>query len=343
MKNSTSSEGFDPKAIVSKYGNGITPLLFVFLFMIVGVTLLLLIRAATPTANLESENGFVNSPATKVTDDSASADTAIKFGPAITPPPPTPQPPTTNNPPGTLIYKDDFEGRGQTISNGTIINTSNGYPQNPNSSVPPVGWYPYGQQQSSFVLPQFDSSKKISGNYSGHFGIRNQGSADNQEYTGGSYYMYRNDNNPADKMHAYFWWRFDSGMSAGGGNCALYSAWTTVQNDLTYLRFYGTGQTTGVIKWQAADNFQTSSPTATLNADTWYRMESTVDTDTDMGYLTVRDTSGKQISYIEYRIEASSEIRMFEFGALTARPYYDFPSAPGGGAFTYDDFQLNRN
>ncbi len=155
--------------------------------------------------------------------------------------------------------------------------------------------------------------------------------------------MYRNDGNPSRKLHAHFWWRFDSGMSAGQGNCALYSAWSTVQNDLTYLRFYGTGASTGQIRWQAGDTFQTSAPTATLQADTWYKLETTVDTDTDMAHLAIKSATGTPLGSIQYRMESSDGMRMFEFGALTARPYTAFPSTPGGGAFWYDDFQLYRN
>ncbi len=58
--------------------------LFVVTFVVVGVFWLIVSHAATPTAAVELENGTLALPATKVTDTSASANGAIKFGAAST-------------------------------------------------------------------------------------------------------------------------------------------------------------------------------------------------------------------------------------------------------------------
>src|SRR5882757_5535845 len=65
------------KSLSGKY----LPLLaVVVVFGGLGTALLLTSHAATPTANLEAENGIVSSAATKVSDTTASGDQAVKFG-----------------------------------------------------------------------------------------------------------------------------------------------------------------------------------------------------------------------------------------------------------------------
>lgn len=51
----------------------------VLVFALIGVILLVSTRAATPTANVEIENGTVTSPATKTADSGASGGNAVKF------------------------------------------------------------------------------------------------------------------------------------------------------------------------------------------------------------------------------------------------------------------------
>jgi len=54
--------------------------LFVALFAFVGASILLISKAATPTANLEPENGTVNQNASVITDATASGGKYVKFG-----------------------------------------------------------------------------------------------------------------------------------------------------------------------------------------------------------------------------------------------------------------------
>lgn len=66
--------------------NNTKMLLFVFAFAAIGVVLLIVTKAATPTASFESEGGTVTAPATRITDASASGGSALRFGAGTAPP-----------------------------------------------------------------------------------------------------------------------------------------------------------------------------------------------------------------------------------------------------------------
>lgn len=61
--------------------------LFGLSFAVVGVFAVLVTRAATPTASFEAESGTKTAAISTVTDSAASAGSAVKFTPAVTPPP----------------------------------------------------------------------------------------------------------------------------------------------------------------------------------------------------------------------------------------------------------------
>ncbi len=64
-------------------------------FALIGSIIYMNTRASTPFIALESENGTLTSPATKVSDTTASAGSAIKFGQTSTSPPNSPSPTCT--------------------------------------------------------------------------------------------------------------------------------------------------------------------------------------------------------------------------------------------------------
>ncbi len=80
MKNNavTKYQTFINKGLLQKW----TPMLLVaVVFGMVGAYVLISSRAATPVASLEGEMGTVSSPATKISDTTASGGQAVKFGP----------------------------------------------------------------------------------------------------------------------------------------------------------------------------------------------------------------------------------------------------------------------
>lgn len=94
---------------------------FASVFALLGIVLLLNTHAATPTASIEPENAAITSPASTVSDASASGGAAIKFaavggscaaGEIGTPPNcyPTPPAPLANGKQWKVIFNDDFNG-----------------------------------------------------------------------------------------------------------------------------------------------------------------------------------------------------------------------------------------
>ncbi len=57
-------------------------LVFVLLFAVIGTSLLLFTKAATPSVSLEAESGSLTQPATKISDSGASSGQAVQFGDA---------------------------------------------------------------------------------------------------------------------------------------------------------------------------------------------------------------------------------------------------------------------
>ena len=71
---------------LTKYSKTVRPAVFILTTIIIGIVLIVLTRAATPTSSLESESGAITGRASQVTDTSASKGKAIKFnGQAATP------------------------------------------------------------------------------------------------------------------------------------------------------------------------------------------------------------------------------------------------------------------
>lgn len=116
-----------PKKIrqLNKYTQ-LKPVLFVLAFAIVGVTVLLLTRAAGPFASVETENASL-SGATQVSDTNASGGSYLQFGSGTVTPPPPPSPvPTTFPSASTTGVKGAGISYSQLKASGSFSVTTNG-------------------------------------------------------------------------------------------------------------------------------------------------------------------------------------------------------------------------
>ncbi|HEX8390528.1 MAG TPA: family 16 glycosylhydrolase [Candidatus Saccharimonadales bacterium] len=117
-------------------------------FGIIGVLRQLLSNAATPAASFEGEAGSETSPATEVTDASASAGKAIKFGTSTT------QPPVTG---WTPLYSTEFQNLTGWSVRDEAQNNDNS--RNIAANVVPAsvaggkGLKIYGKRQSGYAVP----------------------------------------------------------------------------------------------------------------------------------------------------------------------------------------------
>ncbi len=68
------------KKLFSKHQTRLKPTLFVAVFALIGVTALIITKAATPTASFEVESGSIATGACSVNDTGASGGSAVKFG-----------------------------------------------------------------------------------------------------------------------------------------------------------------------------------------------------------------------------------------------------------------------
>ena len=94
--------------------------IFTVLFALLGATLLIISKAATPVFSVEPENGTIQSPATSINDATASGAKVVKFASTTSSGDPKPVGyGQTNGPSGTwnLKLNDNFDG--------TTLNTSN--------------------------------------------------------------------------------------------------------------------------------------------------------------------------------------------------------------------------
>ncbi len=94
--------------------------IFIVLFALIGATLLIISKAATPSLSIEPETGQIQTPATSINDTTASGSKAVAFGAA--PPSGDPKPAgygQEKGPSGTwnLKLNDNFDG--------TTLNTAN--------------------------------------------------------------------------------------------------------------------------------------------------------------------------------------------------------------------------
>lgn len=90
----------------------IKPIFFASLVALVGVATLFATKAATPTASIQPESGTISSPATNVSNSSASGGRLVKFNAATTPPTNDVQPPIAADSGKTWrsTFSEDFDG-----------------------------------------------------------------------------------------------------------------------------------------------------------------------------------------------------------------------------------------
>lgn len=96
--------------------NHVFALLFVTVFATTGIVWVLASHALTPTAKIEPELSTITTPATVVTDTSASAGKAIKFG-------------AKTSGSGTLVWSDEFNGTALDTSKWIVVTGTEGHSQ----------------------------------------------------------------------------------------------------------------------------------------------------------------------------------------------------------------------
>lgn len=291
----------------------------VVVFVGAGVVLSRLSGAAPMFFALEPEAGTF-AGAARVYDSTASGGSAVRFS-AATPAVPTPS--------RASILNELFDGRGQAIGNGTLMNASNSFAQI-NAPVTVTGFYvndrnSYTNAPNSAVLPAFDGSRKVSGSYSGRFGLHSVG----RTTRGGSFYHYHI-SSPKPVIHTKFWWQFDTAMGNAGGTPALATYRTGYSGQqLTYLRF-GAGRN---LYWQHAGNWTNSSSNYQYQPGVWYRVGIEINANTDQSILEVKNTDGVTVQRTVYPIPNVSQVGFFEFGALQG----ELQRYTSTGNFWYDD------
>ncbi len=253
--------------------------------------------------------------------------TVYAYDPTVTGTPTPPPSPIQAN-----ILNEDFEGRGQTANNGTLLNATNSFAQI-NSSIPVAGFYVNDQNSytgapNSNVLPAFDTSRKVSGTKSAKFSLQSVG----RNTGGGSFYHYYI-NNPKPTIHTKLWWQFDSSMGIASGYPALATFRSTYSGQgLTYLRF-----TSGRnLQWQNAGDWSTVGGSYQYQPDTWYEIDMQVNTTQNQSILTVRNTTGSILQQTTHSIPDVSQIGFFEFGALQGA----LQNYTTLGSFWFDDVKV---
>jgi hypothetical protein len=230
------------------------------------------------------------------------------------------------------IMNDDFEGRGQTANNGTLLNATNSFAQI-NSSIPVAGFYvndrnSYTDAPSNTVLPAFDTSRKVSGTRSARFSLQSVG----RNTGGGSFYHY-NITTPRPNIHTKFWWQFDTNMGNARGNPALATFRSSYSGQgLTYLRFTPDRN----LQWQNAGNWSTNGGNFQYQPGAWYQVEIQINTTLNQSILVVRNASGTIVQQTTHTIPDVSQVGFFEFGALQG----SLQNYTSVGSFWFDDVQV---
>jgi hypothetical protein len=224
-------------------------------------------------------------------------------------PSPAPNPtPTSAN-----ILNETFEGRGQSISNGTKINGDNTFARLNYEGIPVSGFCIYDMSpcytdQFDQALPAFDSSVKISGQYSGKFSITSVG----RDIQAGSFYHQSFDRTTT--AYARFWWRFDDAMANAGGNPSL----------MHWRGDYGQGPQYADIRLGASKTLNLSNHDGSggvngsyqYAANTWYDVSLELDGPSGLSRLVVRDQQGNQLQDTTHYYQSGGDIGFIEFGVL---------------------------
>ncbi len=225
------------------------------------------------------------------------------------PNPTTPPPPASD---ANILY-ETFEGRGQGVSNGTIIDGSNTFAKLNYGGIPVAGYCIYDLSPcysvpDNRVLPAFDSAVKFSGQYSARFSILSVG----RDTQAGSFYHQSFDR--TNSAYARFWWRFDQNMANAGGNPSL----------IHWRGDYGLGPQYADVRLGGGRTLNLSNHNGSggvdgnyqYSADTWYDVSLELQGPSGMSRLVVRDQQGNQLQDTTHYYEAGGNIGFMEFGVL---------------------------
>jgi len=217
--------------------------------------------------------------------------------------------PTAINGTTANIFTENFDGRGQTISNGTFVTSTNSFARI-DQNIPPTGYvdwngnYYTGLNQDG--MPRFSTVSKT-GTYSMRAGLVSQG----EGVFGGSFYHYSMDT--VEPIVYFDWWyRFDNVTAQAAQNGSTPGLWLARPN------------------WS---NFDTQTPRLSLDRNlnlsqggawgaysmspnTWYKMSSVINCPANKITTTIRDANGNWLDAIESNTGGVWGVGFIEFGAL---------------------------
>ena len=231
------------------------------------------------------------------------------------------------------MFSDDMEGRGRTITEGTLLDGQNSYARI-DQAIPPAGFILSDSSGNNYYSgfneqgkPRFTSTRK-NGSWAMKCGLVNGGAG---QY-GGAFYHYSADW-AAPIVYFNWWYRFDS-MTAqaaqNGSNPGLWLArpnWANFDAQTPHLRL-GSGLT---LEQGSAVGSYAMSP------NTWYKMESVINGAVGTSTTTIKNAAGAVLDTIEDWWTPIGNIGFIEFGAL----WCDMSAFTSIGYVFWDDVQMS--
>jgi hypothetical protein len=226
---------------------------------------------------------------------------------------PNPNPNPNPTPSNANILNETFDGRGQGVSNGTLINGSNSYARLNYQGIPVAGFCIYDQSPcystaDNRMLPAFDSSVKVSGEYSARFSIASVG----RPTQAGSFYHQSFDRTTS--AYARFWWRFDDAMANAGGNPSLIHWRGDYGQGPQYANIrFGANRTLNLYNHLDSNGVE---GTYQYSANTWYDVSLELQGPSGLSRVIVRDQQGNQLQDTTHYYQSGGDIGFIEFGVL---------------------------
>lgn len=231
------------------------------------------------------------------------------------------------------MFSDDFEGRGRTIANGTLLDTQNSYARI-DQAIPAAGFILGDESGNNYYSgvneqgkPRFTTTAK-NGTYAMRCGLVNAGAG---QY-GGSFYHYYADT-PAPIVYFNWWYRFDA-MTAqaaqNGSNPGLWLArpnWANFDAQTPHLRL------SVDLTLEQGDAYGTYA----MSQNTWYKMESVINGVLGTSTTTIRNAAGTLLDTIVSNWTPVGNIGFIEFGAL----WCDMSAFTSIGYSYWDDVQMS--
>jgi hypothetical protein len=234
------------------------------------------------------------------------------------------------------IMTEGFDGRGQSITNGTQLNGTNSFAAI-NYAPPVAGFYvndvnSYSAAPNSSVLPAFDSTQKVTGSYSGRFSLQTVG----RTTKGGSYY-HKYFTPTTTTLYMNFWWKFDANMGSAGGDPSLVH-WRgdySTGPQYGHLRFNSSRK----LAWANASDVRSSTAsTPAYSADTWYQIELTFNSTAGTNRMIVKSAAGDVLQDTSHNFASGGVIGFVEFGALQG----NLEAYPNLSSFWFDEVQMSN-